>query len=263
MRHGHYLGILVLALLFATGANAGDSGVTVEIAPYAWLAGVDGTVTAGGRSVSFDKSFTDLVNDVDLAFMGLAAVRYNRFVLFGQFDYFQLDTNGQVKADNGPVPIQLGVKVDTTIDTAIKTVAAGYQFDIFGDHKLDVLLGGRQLDLKTKIDADGTVGAMKVSEKDDVTDAIIMVSPVFHFGQRWEFRTLISYGIAGDSNDTYELQPQLHYRITPSVTAAVGYRKLHYKIDSGQKGTSTYSEFDGDMEGLMLGVGWTFGGKEK
>ena len=247
-----------LCLLIVTPvASAAASDWQVDLAPYVWMSGIDGTVTVGGRSASFDWSFSDLVSDVDAAFMSMAAVRYKRFVVFAQYDYIQLDTNANIKTDASGNPLPAGAKVDGTIDTTIATGGVGWHFDIFKKHQLDLLLGVRRFSLDTKLTAPNN----KVSADDDITDTIVILSPTFRLGEKWALKPILSYGIAGDSDTTYELQPQLHYLWSPSLTLAVGYRTLHYEEKSGQQGTPSRREFDGDLSGLMLGFGWRFQGK--
>jgi hypothetical protein len=50
----------------------------------------------------------------------------------------------------------------------------------------------------------------------------------------------------------YELSPQFQYQFSDYFAARIGYRSLNYKTEDGSR------EFDGDISGLMLGVGWTF-----
>ena len=61
-------------------------GLNLELTPYFWAAGVDGKVSASGQTVNFDRSFSDIINNVDAAFMGLAVVSYDRFVLYADYD---------------------------------------------------------------------------------------------------------------------------------------------------------------------------------
>jgi hypothetical protein len=234
---------------------AGNASLEVELAPYVWLAGIDGDVSAGGRSASFDDSFSDLVHDLDAGFMGMGVVRYKRLVVFGQFDYIELSSDADLNADIGPDPLPEGVELDGTMDTTIATGGVGWHFALFGKHELDLLLGARRLSLDLKLKDQGN----SVSESEDITDTIVILSPTFHLSEKWLLKPIVSYGIQGDSDTTYELQPQLHYRLSPGLTVGVGYRRLHYDVSSGRKNTVTYREFDGDISGLMIGLAWRFG----
>ena len=245
---------LVLSLL-PPPARAESVSVEVELSPYVWLAGIDGDVSAGGRSASFDRSFSDLISEVDAGFMSMGVIRYGRLVVFGQYDYIELSSDADLKADVGPNPLPTGVELDGQVDTTIATGGVGWHFDLFGKHELDLLLGARRLSLDMKLDGEDD----SVSESEDITDTIVILSPTIHLSERWLFKPILSYGIDGDSDTTYELQPQLHYRLSPDLTLGVGYRRLHYDVSSGQKNTATYREFDGDFSGMLIGIAWRFG----
>jgi hypothetical protein len=247
---------LCLALTaLAPSASADEGSVQVELAPYAWLAGIDGDVSAGGRSASFDDSFSDLIHDVDAGAMIMGSLRYKRLVIFGQFDYIELSSDADLTADLRPDPLPIGIELDGDVDTTIATVGIGWHFDLFRKHELDLLLGARRLSLDMKLKGPD----QSVSESEDITDTIVILSPVFHLSEKWAFRPIMSYGIAGDSDTTYELQPQLHYRLSPTLTLGVAYRRLHYDESSGQKNTLDYREFDGDISGMLIGIAWRFG----
>ena len=244
-------------VLLAPPCLAKDASLEVELAPYAWLAGVDGDVSVAGRSASFDDSFSDLISDVDAGAMGMGAVRYGRLVVFGQFDYIDLSSDAEITGDLGPEGLPVGTKVDGDVETTIATGAVGWRFDLFRRHEVDLLLGVRRLDMDVRLKGERDSS----SASDNITDTIIMVSPTFHLSGKWFVRALISYGIAGDSDTTWELQPHVHYRLTPRVTLGLGYRRLHYDISSGEKGTVQYQEFDADLHGLLFGVAWRIGGE--
>lgn len=245
---------LSLALL-SLPAAAGNSWPEMELSPYVWLAGIDGDVSAGGRSASFDDSFSDLVQDVDAGFMGMGVVRYKRLVVFGQFDYIELSSEADLTADIGPDPLPEETELDGEVDTTIATGGIGLHFTIFSHHELDLLVGARRLSLDIRLKDQRN----SVSESEDITDTLVMLSPTFHLSEKWLLKPIMSYGIQGDSDTTYELQPQLHYRLSPDLTLAVAYRRLHYDVSSGRKNTLNYREFDGDISGMLVGLAWRFG----
>jgi hypothetical protein len=254
--HACRVGAACLAMAVLPPSVSADNGsVQVELAPYIWLAGIDGDVTVDGRSASFDQSFSDLVHKLDAGAMGLGSIRYKRLVVFGQFDYIELSSDADLTADIRPDPLPIGIEMDGEVDTTIATVGLGWHFDIFEKHELDLLLGARRLGLDVKLKHQGD----SVSETQNITDAIVILSPTFHLSDKWLFKPILSYGIGGDSDTTYELQPQMHYRLSPSLTLGVAYRRLHYEASSGQRNTVSYKEFDGDISGMLIGVAWRFG----
>ena len=72
-----YLTAASLLMLVGMTANVRadetrTEGLNFELTPYFWAAGVDGKISARGQSVNFDRSFSDIVSNVDAGFMGLA-----------------------------------------------------------------------------------------------------------------------------------------------------------------------------------------------
>ena len=246
-----------LAVVAAASANSyanEQEGLQVELTPYAWLAGIDGEITARGRQVDFEQSFSDLIDNVDAGLMGLGIVTYNRWVLLGQYDYMSLGANGDALDDTGIGAVVPGTRVDGNQDVNIGTVAGGYRFDTFGENTIDVLVGVRDISIETELRALGT----QRENEADLTDNILMLRPSFRISKNWRFNPTLSYAFSGDSDDHYELSPQVQYQFSDSFAARFGYRRLNYEVSEGNEGTIDFNEFDGSLSGFMIGVGWTF-----
>ena len=63
------------------------SGWTFTVSLYGWLAGLEGDVGAGGRTAHVDASIGDILDNLDIAVMGLAEARYERFGVFTDLNY--------------------------------------------------------------------------------------------------------------------------------------------------------------------------------
>ena len=223
-----------------------DESWRVELVPYAWIAGIDGDVGVGGREAELDASFSDLWDNLDMAAALLANARINSWVIRAQIDY--LDLSSDLARANGSFESE----------TTMASLGFGYQFKLGGGgHTLDLLIGARNLamDSKLKLDALGN------SDSDeDFTDPIVMLEPSFRLSDRWRFNAMLSYGEGGDSDYTYEVQPQLIFQAWKHVELRLGYRLLHYKLDSGR---NERTSFDGDFEGPFIGLGVSFGSGPK
>lgn len=231
-----YRVLLVSFLLFPTLGISEDW--SFEFTPYAWLAGVDADVTVGNREAEVNPSFSDLLDNLDLAAAFLTTAQYNRWVLWGQVDYLSLDS--------GDVDTRLNVDARAKSKSLFVTTAVGYQFDGFVEGStIDALIGTRYLHVKNKL----SLGNFETDSKTrDLLDAVLVLRPSFPLGEKWRFNPTLSIG-AGDSDLTYELQPQFQYQFSENFAARFGYRKLYYDIDKKN------FEFDGTFEGFLLGVG--------
>ena len=231
--------------------NERTEGLNLELTPYFWAAGIDGKAQVGLSRVHFNQSFSDLIQHVDAGFMGLGIVSYDRFVLYGDYDYISLSSDGKVARD---LVIPSGTKADVDGDLKLRTVAGGYRFDMFGANTLDVMIGARRLSLDNSFKAFGTT----VSSDSRLTDTIVMLRPSLQITDHWRFNPTLSYGVSGDSDTTYELMPQVQYQFADTFAARFGYKRLYYKENAGPKNTARFELIDGSLAGLFIGVGWTF-----
>ena len=241
---------MLLALVaLAVQSHADETrteGLNLELTPYFWAIGVDGKTSARGQTVHFNRDFQDLIENVDTAFMGLAVLSYNRFVLYADYDYVTLSDDARTR--NGLI-VPVGTKVKGELDPmTIGTYGGGYRFDTFGKNTIDILVGAQLTDLDTKL----KVAGQTFEEKTSLTDTVIMLRPSFQFAEHWRFNPTFAYGVSGDSDTTYSMMPQLQYQFSESFAARFGYKKLHYEFDDGGPNK------DIDLSGFFVGVGWTF-----
>ncbi len=212
----------------------------VEITPYVWFAGVDGDVTARGRTVSPSIGFSDLFDATDVAGSFLVAGQYQRWVAFTQFDYVALNTSN---LDNPPAQGE----VDT--HSTLATLAAGYQFDMpLRGSTVDLLLGARitYFDNTVKLNGIGEFSGTKT-----IVDPVLMVRPSFRLTSWLRLNPTMAISALGNSDWGYELQPHLQFQITDRIAARAGYRRLYYDY----KGDAV--RFNGSMHGFILGLGVT------
>jgi hypothetical protein len=239
--------VCTAVVLFATAAAtsraaAAEQACSFEITPYLWAIGLDGDVTVRGQKVSVDKSFDEVLDSVDIAGAVLMVGQLRRFVALAQLDYYSLSSD---ELDNPPARGSLDS------DVVLATLAAGYQFGKpQAGHTLAVLLGLRHLSLDNELSLDG-IG--RFEHDDDVTDPVLMLRPSWRISDRWRFNPTLAYSTGGDSESSYELQPQLQFQMSERVALRFGYRRLDYEIE-GPRG----NRWDGAFQGLFVGVGGTF-----
>lgn len=221
-----------------------DTGLRFELTPYIWGAGIDGDIEAGSKETEVDVGFSDILDNLDMSAAFQSSLQYNSWISRLQVDYLDLG----IERDSGGPP---NGSLDSTATMA--TLAFGYQFRGSTPRlTFDVLVGVRYLNLDNTLKLDN-LG--RFSSERSVTDPVIMFRPSFPLSERWSFIPSFSYGEGGDSESTYELEPQFRYQAGDSLALHIGYRKLAYDIES-ERGAA----FDGAFEGPFLGIGWTFGG---
>ncbi|WP_461481883.1 OmpA family protein [Porticoccus sp.] len=235
---------LATAALPATAAE--EDTWKFEFTPYLWAAGLDADVTIANRSAEVDASFSDILDNLDMTAAFLATAQYNSWVTWLQVDYLDLSTD----LSRGPVSGSLESEM------TMSTFGFGYQFQGWTPGQtFDVLLGVRNLRLENKLKLD-TLGDF--SGDRNITDPVIIVRPSIQLSEHWRFNPTLSYGTGGDSERTYELQPQFQYQAWKNGAFRFGYRKVDYDIESNSGNT-----FDGAFEGPFIGFGMTFGSAPK
>jgi hypothetical protein len=121
------------ATIVTTEAVPPGDGWNVKVTPYAWLTGINGTVTARGRSVTSAASFIDLVQDSDelIPFMGAWSVNKDRFSIFGDFFYSKIGFSAEKSKQVNPVAgLVLSATGKAGLDTTLTIAQAALAYDI-------------------------------------------------------------------------------------------------------------------------------------
>ena len=236
---------LFMTLVVTLPTHAEEKDWKFEVTPYLWMAGIEGDVTVGSTTLEADVGFSDLFDATDAAFAFLSVTQYKQWVIWTQLDFMSLSTD---ELDDPP-PL-----AEVNVDTIILTLAGGYQFPgPFGEGStIDALVGVRYLGMETEV----VVGPISVEKDTDITDVVLVLRPsAILFKEtlkgRLRFNPTLSIG-GGDSDLTYELQPQFQYQITDHIAGRLGYRRLYYDIDGDRV------DFDGTFHGILIGIGGTF-----
>ena len=247
---------MIAALLAASGTAAlaaEPQGWKVETTPYLWAAGLEGDVTVNGQKADFEKSFSDIFESVDMAGSILGVVQYNRFLFWGQADYFSMSTDN-LDVEDQPE----GGKLD--VQMMLGELAVGYQLDGWMEGQtFDVLVGVRSLTFDNELTVydKGTVSTEDPGEDSRVDGILVLRPSIPILPSKIDglcFNPTLAIG-AGDSDLVYELFPQIQYQITEHVVTRLGYRTVGYKL-KGDKNED--NELNVNLAGLIVGVGVTF-----
>ncbi|MCV3206863.1 hypothetical protein OHD62_09430 [Mesorhizobium sp. YC-39] len=196
------------------------SGWTFTVAGYGWLAGLEGTVGAGGRTAHVDASVGDILSNFDIAVMGLAEARYERFGIFTDFNYVRLSTSSDT-----PFGI-LASSADVTSQSLMWTTAAEYRLVDAPEVSLDVLAGFRLYSLKNEIDFNGPglLAGVSLSDQQTWADPIVGLKARYSFTPQFY---LTGWGFVGggvSADVTWDVMAGAGYQFTDSFSAVLGYR---------------------------------------
>jgi hypothetical protein len=240
----YVLAVVMGVVILMGGAQAGaQDGWELEISPYVWFAGIEGDVTVGGQTASVDMDFGDLFDAVDAAFCTVVEAQNGQWFVGGQFDFIGLDSDN---LDDAPQ----GGRVE--MDSVIFTAGGGYTFDLpLEGSTIGIGVGVRHMNMDVELTIRGPVAVSQEGDK-DLTDAVLILRPSLVINDRLRFNPAITIG-AGDSDFTYDAWPNFQYRFNDRWHGRVGYRMLHYEIESDNEAV----EFDGDFSGLFVAAGVT------
>lgn len=228
--------------LSGTLANAQDWSGQVTL--YGWGASVTGDFTpvTGAPTLSFDKSLSEVLEDLDAAFFATGILRRGDLVLFGDLTY-------TTSSRAGLVPPGIPASGELTIRSI--TLAAGRRFDTGGGSHVDLLGGFRAWSIDGF--ASAPVPPLPVATSSDFVDPIIAVRGSAPLSDRWSLLGYIDVGGFGAGSDlTWQAAVTANYQATDNLYLSIGWRHLY--VDYAENGTL----FEGAMTGPVIGATWRF-----
>ena len=244
-----------LLIVIASGKTHAE-GVNWVVAPYLWGSDVGLAVTVNDDPVlGTEAAFTDLVDKLDMAFMGHVEVQADRFG--GFFDIIYIDLSDATTVDLGPGgPILGEIALDTSLELNIYELGGYYRFPAANNQaNFDLLLGGRKIE--AGIDADVTLpgpGEMPVQAVIDNSETDIFggARVVGNFNERWGYKARIDYG-AGGSEGSLNALATVGYTFGESglFTLDFGYRYFSVEFEKGLDEGSAKTEIT--MSGPVVG----------
>ncbi|TVR47082.1 MAG: hypothetical protein EA386_08560 [Rhodobacteraceae bacterium] len=236
-----------LAAIGLTGAAQAQSvpDTVFQITPYVWASGLGGDIRLGNTAqVSIDKSFSDLLGDLDAAFFVSAYARHGDLVFMGDFSTSSSSRSGVTPSPPAPGPLPASGKMRQTSVTAL----GGYRVASTPEATFDILGGLRHWRLRGEVEVPGVLPA-PVTRSVSFTDPIIAARANLQFARGWSSLLYADVGGFGvGSRRTAQLLGTVNYQLFDNTFLSAGYRHLHVDYRSG--GT----RFDMRMSGPIFGA---------
>ncbi|NJN46434.1 MAG: hypothetical protein HC808_08120 [Candidatus Competibacteraceae bacterium] len=267
-------GLIVLAvfcfLLLTSSSVLGEQksadewqfGVTI----YGWFPSIDGTLlydappdsvgtTGSGGNISVDAS--DILDNLDLTFMGAFEARRGKWSVLSDLIYLKLSNDKNSTLSIGPGSgIPINAEVDQVLEAWIVMALLGYAVVQQDQVRMDILGGVRylSLDADAKLSVNGplppTPPPAKLSQSVSLWDGIVGVRGQFDLSDRWSVPYYADVG-TGDSDLTWQVLLGVTYRFDWG-DVRLAYRHLAYD----QKDDRFIQ--DAEFSGPALGVGFRF-----
>ena len=220
-----------------------------KVTPYLWATAIDGDVGIGRLpAVEIDADFSDVLDELDFAFMGTAEARKGRWgVLFdGVYAKFSADAD---------TPGPLFGKGTVDFVQQLYSLAGAYRL-VEGHAPIDVLGGLRYVYVKPDVGLTaGLLPARSASRTKDWIDGFAGLRIQYSITDRWSLLGYADIG-GGGSDLTWQALGGVTYRISKTFEAQLGYRYLSIDYDEGS-GSDRFL-YDINMSGPYLSLGIYF-----
>ncbi len=192
---------------------------------YMWAPAINGEDVAGD---DFEITFNDILDNLDLTFMGKLAAVKGKWSLIGDLIY--MDLNQDISGTANIIGRPENTEADITLKASIATLLGGYSVFENESIKVEVLAGARYLNLE--VDAKFDLGSFetKISESGHNWDGIVGLAGRINLTPKWFLSCYADVG-SGDSELTWQAQGAAGYRFD-KFDAVFGYRHLDYEFDN-------------------------------
>lgn len=195
----------------------------ITIAPYLWMAGLNGdTAVFGFPEVEVDQSFSDILKALDIGAMAVTEIRYGRFGLFTDLIYAKV-------SDSSATPF--GILADSAeLTSQTLTFTAAPEFRIVDGQRgsLDVMAGARLWWVDNDLSfSGGVLDGVSASDSETWVDPIIGAKGRFDLTSKVFVNGWAMAGGFGVSSDfTWDLMGGLGYQFNRTFSAELGYRAM-------------------------------------
>tara|TARA_R110002110_G_scaffold205066_7_gene417296 strand:- start:454657 stop:455502 length:846 start_codon:yes stop_codon:yes gene_type:complete len=198
------------------GASPAGSQPGFTLAPYGWLAGLDGNVKVpgddfdpGDGSSVFNRLNFELTEELDtVGFMFYGEWRGERWMAFFDSVWANVSQDADVKLGR----LLPASQTSAAVDGNIYQLALGYRLIDWENASLTVFGGARYYDIETTVEASGGILPRKVevSSNREWTDAVIGGRWRYNISQHWHTSVQLDYGY-GESDLSWQAFATLGY----------------------------------------------------
>ncbi len=216
-----------------------------KAAIYLWAAGIESTTRRGNE---IDVSFSDIVSDLNMAFMGTFVARKSKWSLAADVIYLDIESDKTGTIGSTSIPANADAEVTGWILNfhGARTVFQGERA------RVDILVGARYLDvdstLKLRLGASGPTPTASASAS--VWDGVIGVKGDVNITPKWFLPYYFDVG-TGQSDLTWQGLGGVGYRFK-RVNVILVYRHIQWDFKSDSPFNDT------NFSGPALGVAFKF-----
>ena len=246
----------ICALLLLPAVPAMAEGPWTELGAYLFASDIDGKVRIRNVTSDVDVGFDDILDNLDLGFMGYVEHRRNRWSFIGDFAYLKLAADDSTASDR-----LLQVELDAELTQTVIGGFVGYRilerdYDTAG-LGVDLIVGARRTDLEIELSTEaellGLSNSKSRSGEENWTDAVVALRLQYGGRRGWGGSLWIDTGDGSDSSSE-QFTALASYRGDGNWQFFGGYRYLNLEFDRGSG--STRFGVDLDYSGPMFGASY-------
>lgn len=241
----------LLAVVPARAETAAGDTWHFQMAPYAWLAGINGTVATlpGLPPADIDIDFwDDILGNINGALFLVGEARKDRLGVFIDLAYVDIESDG---ATPGPF-------FSSVVSTSKSWMVSGAGLYRMVDQSgafLDFLAGIRYWSVDSNLELrPGLLRGRNVSNQEDWVDPLVGVKGLFPLGASKFFLSggVVIGGFGAGSDFMWDGNVNLGYNWTDTFATVIGYRYLDVDYEDGD------FLYDVAQQGPILGFSWRF-----
>ena len=244
------LGTPTVATAQAATTTDTDDAWHVDLVPYAWFASLRGELTtiAGLPPFTVDNSASQVLEDLDSAFMFVGQVRKGRYGGWLGFIYSSAQTDGRFPSEEYST-------LATDTENYSVDVAGFYRGWTWEQATIDAVGGARIWTAKLRLElGEGTMPARTESEDQTWVDPMVGGKGRYTFGESGWYASGFAYlgGFGVGSKFMWDVDANLGFQWLGSFSTLVGYRYLDVNYEDGS------FIYDVAQDGLVLAAAFSF-----
>lgn len=237
----------VAAAAIGSSATAQSSDWEFQATLYGWLPGMDVTSDTDFGRVTPSLSSSDVLDNLDFAFMGVFEARTGPWSLIADLVYSDLSASQ---------PTPLGIAFSQAVVTTKLTMLSGYAlYRIQDDSDIKIDLGGGLRAFGLDFGLSLTPGALQGVSKDvseSWVNPLIAGRIIVPFDDNWFATAFADFGGTASDDQTWQALVSLGYQFNDNWSMQFGYRWLDLQHPVGDNDTEI------ELGGPFIGASYRF-----
>lgn len=237
---------VALASGLGSSVAAQQSDWSYEASVYLFTPETDVSLETPGGTLSGTLSFSDALENLDLAFMGAISATNGRWTFLADYNYTDLSFSNET-----PDPASSGL--DTSFTVSYLSGYVGYRVYEAPTVNVDLAGGFRWFSTDTQfVLQPGTEPGRVASADDSWVDPIIGARARVRFSDKWSGTGFVDYGGFRSGSTTWQVLLTADYEINERWLLRGGYRYISFdhEIDG--------NDFEFDQSGPLFGATYRF-----